>query len=39
MPFEKPLYAPIEPEINWPFYPRVPDISLELTNYCNMHCP
>lgn len=39
MPFEKPLYAPIEPQINWPFYPRVPNISLELTNYCDMRCP
>jgi len=39
MPFEKPLYAPIETQIDWAFYPRVPDISLELTNHCNMRCP
>lgn len=35
----KPLFAPLEPLVNAPFYPRVPNISLELTNHCNMHCP
>lgn len=33
------LVVPLQPTINYAFYPRVPAISLELTNHCNLKCP
>lgn len=33
------LLAPLDILSATPFYPRVPNISLELTNHCNLHCP
>jgi len=35
----KPLFAPMGPTIDYAFYPRVPNISLELTANCNLKCP
>jgi MoaA/NifB/PqqE/SkfB family radical SAM enzyme len=34
-----PRLMPIADEIDFAFYPRVPEISLELTNVCNLTCP
>jgi MoaA/NifB/PqqE/SkfB family radical SAM enzyme len=31
--------APIQETIDFAFYPRIPEISLELTNLCNLTCP
>ncbi len=31
--------APIVETIDFAFYPRIPEISLELTNVCNLTCP
>lgn len=33
------LMVPLERTIRYAFYPRVPLISLELTNHCNLACP
>lgn len=33
------LLAPLQRDIGYAFYPRVPAISLELTNSCNLKCP
>src|SRR3989338_2382826 len=33
------LFAPLEQRIDFAYYPRVPPISLELTNNCNLKCP
>lgn len=33
------LVVPLQPTIDHAFYPRVPVISLELTNNCNLKCP
>lgn len=33
------LTVPLERSISYAFYPRVPMISLELTNHCNLACP
>jgi len=33
------LMVPLERTIGYAFYPRVPKISLELTNHCNLACP
>jgi MoaA/NifB/PqqE/SkfB family radical SAM enzyme len=35
----KPLVAVLGEQVTAPFFPRVPNISLELTNKCNMLCP
>jgi len=35
----QPLMVPLQREIDFAFYPRVPMISLELTNHCNLKCP
>ena len=35
----KVLMAPLQRAIDYAFYPRVPVISLELTNNCNLKCP
>jgi len=35
----KSLFVPLESVINFPFYPRIPTISLELTAQCNLRCP
>ena len=33
------LLAPLQRTIDYAFYPRVPAVSLELTNNCNLKCP
>lgn len=35
----KTLFAPMSAVIDFPFYPRIPAISLELTSHCNLRCP
>jgi pyruvate-formate lyase-activating enzyme len=32
-------HAPLAKTIDFAFYPRIPEISLELTNVCNLTCP
>lgn len=32
-------HAPVAETIEFAFYPRIPEISLELTNVCNLTCP
>lgn len=34
-----PRFMPLSDEIGFAFYPRIPEISLELTNICNLTCP
>jgi cyclic pyranopterin phosphate synthase len=34
-----PRQMPLAETIDFAFYPRVPEISLELTNLCNLTCP
>ncbi len=35
----KSFFVPLTPVIDFPFYPRIPTISLELTARCNLRCP
>lgn len=36
---DKPLVFPLQEQIDYAFFPRVPEVSLELTANCNLKCP